>query len=96
MSEFKPAPVKTVVSLSALEALDIRLGEIVAVDNVPNSSKLVRLEVSFGDHTRTSRNAWRGKFPRECCSISASPITSGRRYSCRNGQCRMGQEQDRR
>jgi tRNA-binding EMAP/Myf-like protein len=41
MSEFKPAPVKTVVSLSALEALDIRLGEIVAVDNVPNSSKLV-------------------------------------------------------
>jgi tRNA-binding protein len=53
MSDFKPAPIKIVVTIAAVEALDIRLGEIVAVDHVPNSSKLVRLTVSFGDHTRS-------------------------------------------
>src|SRR5712691_7262407 len=53
MADFKPSPVKPAVTIAAIEALDIRLGEIIAVDNVPNSSKLVRLEVSFGDHTRT-------------------------------------------
>ena len=53
MSDFKPAPVKPAVPLAAVEALDIRVGEIVAVDNVPNSSKLVRLTVSFGDHRRS-------------------------------------------
>lgn len=49
----KPAPIKPLVTLAALEALDIRVGEIAGVENVPNSSKLVRLRVSFGDHERT-------------------------------------------
>ena len=48
-----PAPIKPIVTLAAVEALDIRVGEIVGVENVPNSSKLVRLRVSFGDHERT-------------------------------------------
>ena len=47
-----PAPVKPPVPPSALEALDIRVGTITAVQDVPNSTKLVRLVVSFGDHTR--------------------------------------------
>ena len=47
-----PAPVKPIVASSALEALDIRVGTITSVQDVPNSSKLVRLVVSFGDHTR--------------------------------------------
>ncbi|HEV8269573.1 MAG TPA: tRNA-binding protein [Thermoanaerobaculia bacterium] len=47
-----PAPVKLIVPSSALDALDIRVGTITAVQDVPNSSKLVRLVVSFGDHTR--------------------------------------------
>jgi tRNA-binding protein len=38
--------------LSALESIDIRVGTIQAVDEVPASKKLVRLTVSFGDHTR--------------------------------------------
>jgi len=50
---FTPAPIKALVPFAALEALDIRLGEIVAIEDVANSSKLVRLKVSFGDHTRT-------------------------------------------
>jgi tRNA-binding protein len=41
------------VPFSALEALDIRVGTIVSVHEVPKSAKLVRLVVSFGDHQRT-------------------------------------------
>jgi methionine--tRNA ligase beta chain len=48
----KPAPVKPPVPSAALEALDIRVGTILAVEDVPNSDKLVRLTVDFGDHTR--------------------------------------------
>ena len=48
-----PAPIKPIVPLSALEALDIRVGTIAAVESVPKSNKLVRLIVRFGDHTRT-------------------------------------------
>ncbi|HVN76342.1 MAG TPA: hypothetical protein VMT19_08505 [Thermoanaerobaculaceae bacterium] len=49
----KPAPVKPTVAISALEALDIRVGTIASVEDVPASKKLVRLLVDFGDHTRT-------------------------------------------
>jgi tRNA-binding protein len=49
---FQPAPVKPQVSASALEALDIRVGTITAVEDVPRADKLVRLTVDFGDHTR--------------------------------------------
>jgi tRNA-binding protein len=48
-----PAPVKPIVQLSALEALDIRVGTIQAVEDVPRSDRLMRLRVSFGDHQRT-------------------------------------------
>ena len=47
-----PASVKPVVTHEALEALDIRVGTIVSVEDVPKSDKLVRLTVDFGDHTR--------------------------------------------
>jgi tRNA-binding protein len=47
-----PAPIKPTVSPEALEALDIRVGTIVMVEDVPKSSKLVRLTVDFGDHER--------------------------------------------
>ena len=50
---FTPAPLKPAVPFAALEALDIRVGEIVDVSDVAGSSKLVRLRVSFGDHERT-------------------------------------------
>ena len=48
----KPAPVKPPVPYSALEALDVRAGTIVRVEDVPKSDKLLRLTVSFGDHER--------------------------------------------
>jgi methionine--tRNA ligase beta chain len=49
----KPAPVKPTLSKTDLEKIDIRVGTIRAVEDVPGSTKLVRLRVDFGDHTRT-------------------------------------------
>jgi tRNA-binding protein len=47
-----PAPVKPLVPYSALEAIDVRVGTILRVEDVPKSDKLLRLTVSFGDHER--------------------------------------------
>ena len=52
MSSFQPAPVKPTVPFAALDAVDIRLGTITAVADVPGSRKLVRLTVNFGSHAR--------------------------------------------
>src|SRR5438105_3285555 len=48
-----PAPIKPVVALDALNKLDIRVGTIVSVSDVPDSDKLIEMRVSFGDHQRT-------------------------------------------
>jgi len=53
MGDFVPAPVKPIVSLSALEAVDIRIGTIERVEEIPRSDKLMKLTVNFGDHSRT-------------------------------------------
>lgn len=53
MHDFVPAPVKPIVSLSALEAVDIRIGTIERVEEIPRSDKLMKLTVNFGDHSRT-------------------------------------------
>ena len=53
MQEFKQAPIKPVISLADLEKIDVRVGTIVAVDDVAKSSKLLRFTVDFGDHRRT-------------------------------------------
>ena len=49
---FKPAAVKPPIPLAAVETLDVRVGTIRAVDDVAGSKKLLKLTVSFGDHTR--------------------------------------------
>jgi tRNA-binding EMAP/Myf-like protein len=40
MSEFTAAPIKATVAIAALEALDIRVGTIERVEDVPRSEKL--------------------------------------------------------
>ncbi|HET8948554.1 MAG TPA: tRNA-binding protein [Candidatus Polarisedimenticolia bacterium] len=47
-----PAPIKPEVGREVLEAIDVRVGTIVAVEDVPKAAKLVRLIVDFGDHRR--------------------------------------------
>lgn len=41
------------MTIEALETLDIRVGTIERVEEVPCSEKLMKLTVNFGDHTRT-------------------------------------------
>lgn len=47
-----PAPIKPLITPADLDRLDIHVGTITAVDDVPASRKLVRLTVNLGDHTR--------------------------------------------
>jgi len=53
VNQFTPAAIKPTVSVADVEKLDVRVGTVLSVDEVPNSSKLLRLTVDFGDHTRT-------------------------------------------
>jgi methionine--tRNA ligase beta chain len=48
-----PAPVKPHIDSKLLDQIDVRVGTIEAVEEIPGSDKLVQLRVGFGDHTRT-------------------------------------------
>ncbi len=52
MSSPHPAPVKPAVPFDVFGQLDIRVGTIETVADVPGSDKLVELCVNFGDHKR--------------------------------------------
>ncbi|MEE8198844.1 MAG: tRNA-binding protein [Thermoplasmata archaeon] len=49
----KTASVKTAITIGDFEKLDIRVGTIERVENLPHADTLVRLAVDFGDRTRT-------------------------------------------
>ncbi len=53
MADFTSAPVKPTVGVEAIDALDIRVGTIERVEEIPRSDKLMKLTVNFGDHSRT-------------------------------------------
>lgn len=53
MSEFRAAAVKPTISFDLLEKIDIRVGTVEQVEDVPKSDKLVKLSVNFGDHKRS-------------------------------------------
>jgi methionine--tRNA ligase beta chain len=48
-----PIAIKPSVSMDDLNKIDIRVGTIQSVADVPGSDKLVQMRVSFGDHVRT-------------------------------------------
>ncbi len=48
-----PAPIKPAIRTDVLEQIDIRVGTILRVEDVPAADALVALRVSFGDHERT-------------------------------------------
>jgi tRNA-binding protein len=52
MTDFKPSPIKPLISFSDIEKIDIRVGTIKSVDDILNSDKLVKLNIDFGDHCR--------------------------------------------
>lgn len=45
------APIKPTIQFQDLEKLDIRVGRIVLVEDVPGSDKLVKLTVDLGEET---------------------------------------------
>ena len=52
--DFKVAPVKPPIAVADLDKIDVRVGTILSVKDVPGSDKLVKLTVAFGgDHQRT-------------------------------------------
>ena len=50
--EFKPAPIKPIISFADLDRIDIRVGTILSVEDIEGSDKLLKLTVDFGDHRR--------------------------------------------
>ena len=48
-----PAPIKDTIAFDVLDRIDVRVGTIERVEDIPGSAKLVRLIVDFGDHRRT-------------------------------------------
>ena len=52
-NNWKPSAVKPAITIDLLEQIDVRVGTIVIVSDVPASAKLVKLTVDFGDHNRT-------------------------------------------
>jgi tRNA-binding protein len=53
MKAIRVAPIKPSISLDTLDKIDVRVGSIELVEDVPRSEKLVKLTVDFGDHRRT-------------------------------------------
>lgn len=49
----QPAAIKPTITIDDLAKVDVRVGTIVAADDVPGSRKLARLTVDFGDRTRS-------------------------------------------
>jgi methionine--tRNA ligase beta chain len=48
-----PATLKPPIDMQTLEAIDVRVGTIVRVEDVAGARSLVRLRVDLGDHERT-------------------------------------------
>jgi len=48
----KPAHIKSPISSELLGQIDVRVGTILSVTDLPDSESLVALDVNFGDHRR--------------------------------------------
>ncbi len=53
--------VKSAISFDELDKIDIRVGEILNVEDVENSRKLLKLTVDFGDFQRTILAGMKGE-----------------------------------
>jgi tRNA-binding protein len=51
--QFEPAAIKSPITFADLNEIDIRVGTIIAVEEVVGSDKLLKLIVDFGDHRRS-------------------------------------------
>jgi tRNA-binding protein len=56
-----PAPLKPQIAYDVLEKIDVRVGTIESISDVPNSGKLLQMVVDFGDHKRTILSGMKGE-----------------------------------
>jgi methionine--tRNA ligase beta chain len=61
VEQFTPAAIKPSIPLADVEKLDVRVGAIVSVDEIPRSNRLLKLTVDFGDHRRTILAGMKGE-----------------------------------
>jgi len=47
-----PAAIKPAITIDTLNQIDVRVGTIRSVEEIPGSDKLMLLQVDFGDHRR--------------------------------------------
>ena len=47
------SPIKPRISLAILQRVDIRVGTILSVEDIPSTDHLMHLRVDFGDHQRS-------------------------------------------
>ncbi len=52
MKQFDPAPIKSEITIEDINKIDIRVGKINKVEDIPKSKNIMRLTVDFGDHIR--------------------------------------------
>jgi tRNA-binding protein len=55
------APVKPTITTDVLDQVDIRVGTIRSVEDIPGSRTLMKLSVDFGDFTRTIAVGMKGE-----------------------------------
>src|SRR6266852_5500108 len=48
----EPAAIKPAISIDVVNQIDVRVGTIESVEDIPGADKLVALRVNFGDHSR--------------------------------------------
>jgi len=53
MESIQVTPIKPTITTDVLDKIDVRVGTIERVEEVPRSDKLVKLTVDLGDHKRT-------------------------------------------
>ena len=61
MDPITPAPIKPTIGFEDFEKVDIRVGTIRSVEDLPGSKKLVRLTVEFGDQRRSILAGMKGE-----------------------------------
>lgn len=54
---------KDVVTIEDFAKLDIQIGRVTSVEKVPETDRLLKFELDFGDHQRTIVGGWALAYP---------------------------------
>ncbi len=63
MDEPAPIPTPTYLTIDDFKKVEIKIGEILSVEQIEGSDKLLKLKVNFGDHERQVLSGIKAYFP---------------------------------